>query len=96
MRFTISQPEAARLSFELVASLCHDGPEQLVNVDNFSGLVTLLDDFATAAGLLTEGHQQQGRRSRPLTTSKYVIIGIGHLFVNISQFTTSRSWQKSS
>lgn len=83
IRSTISQPEAARLSFELVASLCRDGPDQLVNVDNFFGLVTLLDDFATTAGLLTESHQQQGRRGQPLTTSKYVIINIGHPFIHI-------------
>jgi brefeldin A-resistance guanine nucleotide exchange factor 1 len=86
MRSTISQPEAARLSFELVTSLCREGPDQLVNVDNFSGLVTLLDDFATTASLLTESHQQQGRRGQRLTTSKYVITSAGHLSINISQF----------
>ena len=72
VRSTISQPDAARLSFDLIAGLCRDGPEQLVTVDNFPGLVTLLDDFATTAGTVTEGQQQHARRSQALTSSKYV------------------------
>jgi golgi-specific brefeldin A-resistance guanine nucleotide exchange factor 1 len=68
----MTQPEAARLSFDLIAGLCRDGPEQLVTVDNFLGLVTLLDDFATIAGTVTEGQQQHGPRNQTLTASKYV------------------------
>jgi len=96
----MSQPEAARLSFELIASLSRDGPDQLVTVDNFPGLVTLLDDFASSAGILTESHQQQGRRSQqPLTTATCVksnkyIINPPLTFIFL-QFTSSRAGQNS-
>lgn len=68
----MSHPEAARQSFELIIGLAADGPFQSVTVDNFTGLVTLLDDFATAAGTITESQQKHGRRHHePLTTAKY-------------------------
>jgi hypothetical protein len=70
IRSTISHPEAARLSFDLITGLASDGPEQLVTADNFSGLITVLDDFATTAGTSTESQQHQGRRHEPLTSSK--------------------------
>ncbi|KIK63700.1 hypothetical protein GYMLUDRAFT_221940 [Collybiopsis luxurians FD-317 M1] len=69
LRSTISHPEAARLSFDLLNSLVADGPEQLVSLDNFSALVTLLNDFATIAGTTVEAHQRQGRRQEPLTAA---------------------------
>lgn len=47
-----------------------DGPNQLVTTDNFSGLVTILDDFATVAGATVES--QKGRRHESLTSPKYV------------------------
>ncbi|KAF7972108.1 hypothetical protein HWV62_18936 [Athelia sp. TMB] len=65
IRSTISHPEAARVSFELITQLASDGPEQYVTVDNFGGLITLLDDFATAASLTVEMQQSQGRRGKP-------------------------------
>ncbi|KAK7440220.1 GDP/GTP exchange factor for ARF [Stygiomarasmius scandens] len=65
IRSTLSHPEAARLSFDLVSSLVVDGPEQLVTGDNFPGLITLLDDFATNASISIESQQRQGRRHEP-------------------------------
>lgn len=70
MRSTISHPEAARQSFELITSLASDGPSQLVLADNFTGLVTLLDDFITSTGLAVESQHRQGRRKEPLTAAK--------------------------
>jgi golgi-specific brefeldin A-resistance guanine nucleotide exchange factor 1 len=46
------------------------GQDQLVTADNFTGLTTMLDEFATAAGVAVEGHQRQGRRREPLNASK--------------------------
>lgn len=70
IRTTLPHPEAARLSFDLATSLTSEGSDQLVSLDNFPGLVTILDDFATAAGFATERHQQRGRRVEPLTSAK--------------------------
>jgi brefeldin A-resistance guanine nucleotide exchange factor 1 len=72
LRGTLSQHEAARLSFEFITSLCRDGPDQIVRADNFAGLVALLDDFATTAGVVTESHQKQGSRNQSLTAAKCV------------------------
>jgi brefeldin A-resistance guanine nucleotide exchange factor 1 len=70
IRSTISHPEAARVSFELITSLASEGP---VTVDNFGGLITLLDDFATSASLSVEMHQGQANRTKPSDPSQYVI-----------------------
>ncbi|KAG5645886.1 hypothetical protein DXG03_005033 [Asterophora parasitica] len=72
IRSTMFNSEAARMSFDLITSLASDGPEQLVTVDNFSVLITILDDFATMAGSSTESRQQRGRRAEHPTSSKYV------------------------
>lgn len=58
------------MSFDLITSIASDGSDQLVTVDNFPGLITLLDDFATIAGMASEGRQQKGRRTEPLASSK--------------------------
>jgi brefeldin A-resistance guanine nucleotide exchange factor 1 len=71
LRSTMSHPEAARMSFDLISNLVTDGPDMLVSLDNFSGLVSLLDNFAMAASALTESHQHRNRRVEPLTSSKY-------------------------
>lgn len=67
----MSHPKAASQSFELISSLTTDGPDQTINTDNFSGLVTLLDDFASSTGIAVEAQQRQGRRKEPLTSAKY-------------------------
>jgi hypothetical protein len=56
----------------LILKLASSGPAEFVQVDNFAGIVTLLDDFATTAGTFTESQQHHGRRSQPLNASKYV------------------------
>ena len=67
MKSTIHHPEASRQTFELMESLV--GDESKIAVDNFAGIVTVLDEYATAAGLATEA-QQQGRRTQSLNSSK--------------------------
>lgn len=61
------------MSFDFITAITSDGPEQLITGDNFVGLITVLDDFATIAGASTESKQVKGRRNEPLTSSKYVI-----------------------
>ena len=60
------------MSFDLITAITSDGPDQLIMGDNFVGLITILDDFATVAGTSTESKQVKGRRNEPLTSSKYV------------------------
>ncbi|KAJ7093181.1 hypothetical protein C8R44DRAFT_835540 [Mycena epipterygia] len=95
LRSTISHPEAARPSFELLTSLVSDGPNQTVTIDNFSGLLNLLDEFATGAGVVAEGHQHQGRRQEPLTSANSPPIERGRkavdLIVNLKIFMSPLS-----
>lgn len=69
IRSTMSHAEAAQMSFDLVEALATDGPDNSVSVDNFSSLLTVLDDFATAANALQEQHHRRGRRAEPLSTT---------------------------
>ncbi|KAF8184945.1 Sec7-domain-containing protein [Mycena galopus ATCC 62051] len=95
LRTTISHPEAARPSFELLTALVSDGPEQTVTLDNFNGLLNLLDDFATAAGTVAENRHQQGRRQEPLTSANSPPIERGRkavdLVVNLKKFISPLS-----
>lgn len=50
LRSTISNPKAARSTFDLVASFASEGQGYKITPDNFAGLLSTLDDFATAAG----------------------------------------------
>jgi golgi-specific brefeldin A-resistance guanine nucleotide exchange factor 1 len=72
IRSTMAHPEAARLSFDLIEALVADGPDNSVSLDNFSGLLTVLDDFATSANMLQEQQLQRGRRNEPFSSSKYL------------------------
>ncbi|KAJ7261394.1 hypothetical protein B0H12DRAFT_1106609, partial [Mycena haematopus] len=95
LRSTISHPEAARPSFELLTSLVSDGPEQTVTMDNFNGLLNLLDDFATTAGAVAESRHQHGRRQEPLTSANSPPIERGRkaidLIVNLKKFISPLS-----
>ncbi|KAJ7929284.1 Sec7-like domain is implicated in guanine nucleotide exchange function [Mycena leptocephala] len=95
LRSTILHPEAARPSFELITSLVSDGPEQTVTIDNFSGLLALLDDFATTAGVVAEDQHRQGRRQEPLTSANSPPIERGRkaidLMVNLKKFMSPLS-----
>ncbi|KAK2467063.1 hypothetical protein APHAL10511_001321 [Amanita phalloides] len=77
IRSTMPHPEAARLSFDLIVGLVSEGPKHLVTMDNSSGLVLLLDEFATAAGILTETQQYRSRRKEPVTSLNSAVIARG-------------------
>ena len=62
MRGSLVQPAASRLSFDLLMSICEDGPGQNVYFDNFEGIMVLLDEFATAAGAVVEAVGYNDRR----------------------------------
>ena len=70
VKSTVGHPEASKQAFEFIHGLI-EGPESRVSIDNFSGLVSVLDDYATAASIATEA-QQQGRRTQALNSTKYV------------------------
>lgn len=90
LRSTMSHPEAARTSFDLISNLITDGPDMLVSLDNFSGLVSLLDNFATAASALTESHQHRNRRVEPLTSSNSLIVDRGKKAIEL--LSTLHKW----
>ncbi|KAJ6606553.1 hypothetical protein DFH09DRAFT_1242048 [Mycena vulgaris] len=94
LRSTIPHPEAARPSFELITTLASDGPDQTVTIDNFAGLLNLLDEFATSAGVVAETQHQQGRRREPLSSANSPQIERGRkaidLIVNLKKFMTWR------
>ena len=62
MRSAMRQPAASRQAFELLTKLVSDGEEQCVTVDNFGGLVNLLDEYASAASLAVESSGHHDRR----------------------------------
>lgn len=54
IRNAMRQPAALRIAFDLTVSLSSDGPDQCVTIDNFVGLVNLLDEFAVSANQAVE------------------------------------------
>jgi brefeldin A-resistance guanine nucleotide exchange factor 1 len=68
VRSSVSNLEAARASFDFIQRLIVDGPERCISADNIAGLVAVLDDFASAAGIVAEAEQQHARR-RPQSDS---------------------------
>ncbi|KIL69583.1 hypothetical protein M378DRAFT_190012 [Amanita muscaria Koide BX008] len=83
IRSTFPHPEAARLSFDLIASLVSEGPKQQIRPDNFSGLVLILDEFATAAGILTETQQFRTPRKEALASSNSAVIARGKKAIDL-------------
>ncbi|KAI0361936.1 Sec7-domain-containing protein [Trametes cingulata] len=82
LRSTISHPEAARQSFDILSGIASDGPQQLVTPDNFVGLVNALDEFATVAGIAVDA-QQQGRRTQSLNASNSPIVERGRKAIDM-------------
>jgi ribosome-binding protein aMBF1 (putative translation factor) len=72
VRSSVSNLEAARVSFDLIQQLTAEGPEQCISVDNVAGLVAVLDDFITAAGIVAEEDQRTGC-SQPGSSSSSII-----------------------
>jgi brefeldin A-resistance guanine nucleotide exchange factor 1 len=68
VRSSVSNLEAARVSFDLIQRLIVEGSERFIGADNVAGLVAVLDDFASAAGIVAEVEQKHARR-RPQSDS---------------------------
>jgi len=83
IRANIPHSEAARMSFDLITNITSEGPDQLVTVDNLTGLIAVLDDFATAAGKSTESKQIRGRRNDPLTSSNSSTVARGKKAIDL-------------
>ncbi|KAI0064698.1 Sec7-domain-containing protein [Artomyces pyxidatus] len=83
VRSTVSHLEAARTSFDLVQRLVMEGPEQCVTTDNITGLVAVLDDFATAAGFVVEAEQQHARRRPKSDSASSPVIDRGRKAVDL-------------
>ncbi|KAI0831147.1 Sec7-domain-containing protein [Trametes gibbosa] len=82
LRSTISHPEAARQSFDILSNIATDASQKLVTPDNFTGLVNALDEFATAAGVAVDA-QQQGRRTQSLNASNSPIVERGRKAIDM-------------
>ncbi|KAI0646905.1 Sec7-domain-containing protein [Trametes meyenii] len=82
LRSTISHPDAARQSFDILSILSVDGPEQFVTPDNFVGLVNALDEFASVADIAVDA-QQQGRRTQSLNVSNSPIVERGRKAIDM-------------
>lgn len=74
VRSSVSNLEAARVSFDLIQRLTAEGPEQRISTDNVAGLVAVLDDFVTAAGIVAKvEHQHARRRPQPGPSSSSIV-----------------------
>lgn len=72
-RATVAHPEASKVTLAIVQKMTaassmsdsngHSGPG--VSIDNFGGVVALLDEFATAAGAAVLGRQQRRNTQQP-------------------------------
>lgn len=73
-RATVAHPEASKVTLGIVQRMTattstadqvktHTGPG--VTIDNFGGVVALLDEFATAAGAAVLGRQQRRGTQQP-------------------------------
>ncbi|KAI0282184.1 Sec7-like domain protein [Russula aff. rugulosa BPL654] len=77
VRSGVSNLEAARASFDFIQRLIVEGPERCISVDNIAGLVAVLDDFASAAGIAAEVEQQHARRRPQSNSSSSSVIDRG-------------------
>lgn len=75
-RATVANPEASKVTLSIVQNMVDSnasasrkpGPE--LTVDNFAGVVALLDEFATAAGgAIAQRQGSSGRRSTSSQTA---------------------------
>ena len=62
-RATVAHPEASKVTLAIVQKMATGKDGLGLSVDNFSGTVTLLDEFATAAGAAAGARQQHNRRA---------------------------------
>lgn len=65
-RGTVTRQEAAKATFQIVTDYVQDGPKQQVTVDSFPGLISILDEYASAASALINSQKRGpgGRRQQ--------------------------------
>ncbi|KAG9016191.1 GDP/GTP exchange factor for ARF [Tulasnella sp. JGI-2019a] len=73
IRGTVAHPEAAKNSFRLLQELLTADNRQVVTSDNFTGFASLIESFASAAGLAVEGKRQDRRNFTPAASLEPVI-----------------------
>ena len=75
-RGTVTHQEAAKATFQIVTDYVQDGPKQQVTVDSFPGLISILDEYASAASALINSQKRGpgGRRQQQPSSQKYVVM----------------------
>jgi golgi-specific brefeldin A-resistance guanine nucleotide exchange factor 1 len=76
LRGTLGHSGAASMTFEFLLQLLSIQSE-LVTADNYSGIVLLLDEFASIASVVVDNHAQQRRREPPLTAAGSTVVERG-------------------
>jgi len=74
-RGTVAHQEAAKTAFQIVMDYVQDGPKQKVTVDSFPGLISILDEYASAASALINSQKRGpgGRRQQQPNSQKWVL-----------------------
>ncbi|KAL4065359.1 hypothetical protein V8B97DRAFT_2022848 [Scleroderma yunnanense] len=82
LRTTISHPEAARSTFDLVVGIVSEGQRQWVTPDNFTCLIAILGDFANVAGA-SISLQPQRRRIQPQPSPESPLVDRGRKAIDL-------------
>jgi len=84
-RGTVTHQEAAKTTFQIVADYVQDGPKQQVTVDSFPGLITILDEYASAASALINSQKRGpgGRRQQQPSSQHSPVIERGRKAVEL-------------
>ncbi|KIM57067.1 hypothetical protein SCLCIDRAFT_1219736 [Scleroderma citrinum Foug A] len=83
LRTTISHPEAARSTFDLVEKIASEGHGQWVTSDNFTCLIAILDDFASVAGASTPRQPQRSNRTQRQPSTESPVVDRGRKAIDI-------------
>jgi brefeldin A-resistance guanine nucleotide exchange factor 1 len=67
-RATVSHPEASKVTLDIVTKLAKGNEEGALSVNNYNGIVALLDEFATNAGGAAAGRRQNGQKNAQIST----------------------------
>ena len=77
-RATVAHPEASKVTLSLVQKMAKGEEGLELTLDNYGGVVALLDEFATAAGAAAAGRQQQNRRASGSIQSPTLYVSFLH------------------
>jgi len=84
-RGTVTHQEAAKATFQIVTDYVQDGPKQQVTVDSFTGLISILDEYANAANSLISSQRRGpgGRRQQQPNSQKSPVVERGRNAVEL-------------